>query len=169
MAGTILNGLQSKADVAWVNFTRQLQGMEPYMDRSNAPGEWTTREVLVHLLAEPGSQPVEFLKKFSERDLPPGEVTPGRVTMTDDRHKMTLRQFLDALEAQRREVFAYLETLSDADLQQRKARIPFFKQFMGTDEVSLAVYINALFNFHWNDHAGQLAKIRKAVGLPDTQ
>lgn len=169
MAGTIVKELRSKADAAWANFTRQLQGMEPYLDRSNAPGEWTTREVLAHLLAEPGRNPVGFLKKFSERDLPPGEVTPGRVAMNDDRRKMTLRQFLDALEAHRREVFAYLETLSDAELQQRKARIPFFKQSMGTDEVSLAVYINALFNFHWNDHAGQLAKIRKAVGLPDTQ
>jgi len=24
-----------------------------------------------------------------------------------------------------------------------------------------------MFDFHWNDHAGQIAKIRKANGLPD--
>jgi hypothetical protein len=29
------------------------------------------------------------------------------------------------------------------------------------------VYVRAPFDFHWDDHAGQLAKIRKAVGLPE--
>jgi len=27
--------------------------------------------------------------------------------------------------------------------------------------------LGALFGYHWDDHAGQLAKIRKAAGLPD--
>jgi hypothetical protein len=30
----------------------------------------------------------------------------------------------------------------------------------------MAVYVGAMFDHHWKDHAGQLAKIRKAVGLP---
>lgn len=137
------------------------------MERSDAPGQWTTREVLSHLLGVEGWNPVDFLKKFSERDLPPGEITPGQTTLTTERRKMTLRQLIDALDAQRRSVFAYLEGLPEADFQQRKARIPFFKQFMGTDEIPLAVYVGALFDFHWNEHAGQLAKIRKAIGLPD--
>jgi hypothetical protein len=29
--------------------------------------------------------------------------------------------------------------------------------------------VGALFDYHWNDHAGQLAKIRKAVGLPEAR
>jgi hypothetical protein len=29
--------------------------------------------------------------------------------------------------------------------------------------------VAALFGYHWNDHAGQIAKIRKAVGLPDAK
>jgi hypothetical protein len=24
-----------------------------------------------------------------------------------------------------------------------------------------------MFDYHWNDHAGQIAKIRKANGMPD--
>jgi len=59
-----------------------------------------------------------------------------------------------------------LEDLGDGDLQ-RKACIPLFSQFMGTDEITIPVYVGALFDFHWNDHAGQIAKIRKAAGLPD--
>jgi hypothetical protein len=47
-----------------------------------------------------------------------------------------------------------------------KARIPLFKQFMGTDETPMARYIGAMSDFHWNDHAGQLAEIRQEAGLP---
>jgi hypothetical protein len=62
-------------------------------------------------------------------------------------------------------VLGYLDTLSETDLV-RKARIPLFKTFMGTDEIPLPVFIGAMFEYHWNDHASQLAKIRQAIGLP---
>lgn len=169
MASAIVTELKKKTDAAWANLTRQLQGMEPYMERSDAPGEWTTRQVLSHLLFEPGWRPLDFLKKFSTMDLPDGEIIPGQVNVTPERQRMTLRRFADILDSQRRDVFQYLETLSDMEVQQRKARIPFFKQIMGTDEVPVQAYVGALFDYHWNDHAGQLAKIRKAVGLPEAK
>lgn len=165
MANAIVRDLRAKSDAAWANLTRQLQGMEPHMDRSDAPGQWTTRQVLAHLLGEPGRKPVDFLKKFSRHDLPVSETSPGQSNVPPERQKMTLKQLLDALNAQRREVLEYLEGLSEADLQGRKARIPFLKQFLGTDEIALAQFSGLLFDGHWNDHAGQLAKIRKAVGL----
>ena len=70
-----------------------------------------------------------------------------------------------ALDAQRRDVFDYLRGLSDAELG-RKARIPLFKSFMGTDEIPMPMFVGAMYDYHLNDHAGQIAKIRKAVGLP---
>jgi len=66
----------------------------------------------------------------------------------------------------RRTVLEYLGGLPEMQLA-RKARIPLFKQFMGTDEITIAMFVGAIFGYHWSDHAGQLAKIRKAVGLPD--
>jgi len=167
MANAVVQDLKGKTDAARANLTRQLQGMEPYLERSDAPGEWTTREVLVHLMFEDGWNPVDVLRRFAERDLPLVEIEPGKMVMTPARRSMTLEQLVDALDAQRRSVVGYLEDLPEADLQTRKARIPLFKRFMGTDETPIAVYVGSLFGFHWNDHAGQLAKIRKAVGLPE--
>ncbi len=169
MASVIVNELRKKTDAAWAHVSRQLQGMEPYLERSDAPGEWTTRQVLAHLLFEPGWDPVALLKTFGDRDLPLVDIKPGEVHLTAERKAMTIRQFLDALDDQRRRVFAHVEGLPEAALQERKARIPLFKQFMATDEIPMAVYVGALFDVHWNDHAGQLAKIRKAVGLPDAR
>jgi hypothetical protein len=78
---------------------------------------------------------------------------------------MTLGQFRAGLEGQRTAVLAYVDSLSDAELQGRKARIPLLKQLMQQDETPIAVYVGVLFDYHWNDHAGQLAKIRRAAGL----
>jgi hypothetical protein len=165
MASAVVSELKKKSDAAAANLARQLQGMEPYLDKSDAPGEWTTRQVLCHLLAEPDAKPVATLKGFATSNLPLVEIQPGYAPVTPEREKMALKQLLDALEAQRRDIFGYLESLVDADLG-RKAKIPLFKQFMGTDEIALPVYIGAMFDYHWNDHADQIAKIRKANGMP---
>ena len=165
MASAVVNELKKKSDAAAENLTRQLQGMEPHLDKSDAPGEWTTREVLCHLLEEPDWNPVAQLKSFATSNLPLIEIGPGETHVTPERKNMTKAQLLDALEAKRRDIFGYLESLSDADLG-RKAKIPLFKQFMGTDEITLPVYIGAMLDYHWNDHAGQIAKIRKANGMP---
>jgi DinB superfamily len=166
MASAAVIELRKKSDAAAANLRAQLQGMDPHLDRSDAPGEWTTRQVLCHLLEDPGWDPVAMLKGFATSKLPVVEINPGHAPVTPERQKMTLAELRDALEAQRRDIFEYLESLEDADLG-RKARIPLFKQFMGTDEITLPVYVGAMFDYHWNDHAGQIAKIRKANGMPE--
>jgi hypothetical protein len=165
MAGNVVGDLKARSDAAWRNLTAQLTDMGPFLERADEPGEWTTREVLTHLLFPPGWNAVDVMKSFAERDLPLVEIAAGDPFMTPERRAMTLPQLIGALDAQRREVLAYLDGLSDADLG-RKARIPLFKSFLGTDEVPLPFFVGALFEYHWNDHAAQLAKIRDAVGLP---
>lgn len=167
MAGTVATALRSKLDAAHANLFRQLEGMEPHLDRSDAPGQWTTREVLSHLMFEPGFDPVVRMKSFHETTLPVIEIEPGNPHLEGERKSMTLAQFKAALDRQRGAVLAYVDSLSDAELQGRKARIPLFKQIMKTDEVPMSVYAGAMYEYHWNDHAGQLAKIRKAAGLPE--
>ena len=169
MATATVTELRKKTDAAYANLTRQLQGMEPHMERADAPGQWTTRQVLAHLMFEPGFKARAVLESFSASNPPLFEVNPGQVSVTPERQAMSLKQFQDALDGQRREVYGYLDSLSEADLQNRKARIPLFKQIMGIDEVPLSAFVGALFDYHWNDHAGQLAKIRKEAGLPDAK
>jgi hypothetical protein len=111
---------------------------------------------------------VPLLKTFAHENLPVIEVKPGDTDTSGERQTMTLKQFTDALDSQRREVMAYLGGLGEADLS-RKARIPIFKEIMGTDEVDIPTFVGALFEYHWNDHSGQLAKIRKAAGLPEAR
>ena len=168
MATATVSDLKAKSEAAWANLTRQLTGMEPHAERADAPGEWTTREVLSHLLFEQGWKPVPLLKTFADTNLPVIEIEPSDTHMTPEREKMSLEDLTDALDSQRRELFEYLEQLGERELE-RKARIPLFKQFMGTDEIPIPVFVGAMFDYHWNDHAGQIAKIRAAVGLPEAR
>ena len=168
MACMTANDLRGRTNKAWGQLRAHLQGMEPYLDRSDAPGQWTTREVLCHLLFEAGWRPVPLLKTFADKNLPVIDIKPSLAEVTAERKVMTLKQFADALEGQRRDVMNYLDGLGEADLN-RKSRIPLFKQIMATDEIDIPTYVGALFEFHWNDHAGQLAKIRKSVGLPEAK
>src|SRR5437867_11093863 len=165
MANHTADELRRRMDAAWQHLTGQLHGMEPHLDSADAPGEWTTREVLSHLLFEPGFDPAATLATFSERDYPVVEIEPGATFLDEQRRQLTLSQFTDALDAQRRRVLEYIEGLEEPAFERRKARIPLFKQFMGTDEITMDMYLGAMFDYHWNDHAGQLEKIRQAVGL----
>jgi len=172
MASQIVAELRITTDAVWNKLSAQLQGMECHMERSDGPGEWTTRQVLCHLLGAPGWRPVPVLSTFVKAEpgeaaeLPVIDVQPGQSHVTPERQMMKLQQFKNAIDRHRREVFGYLETLDDDDLQ-RKARIPLFGQFLGTDEVTMPTWVRVFFGVHWADHADQLAKIRKAVGLPD--
>jgi hypothetical protein len=168
MASNVVQELRAKTGTARANLSRQLQGMDSHLERADAPGEWTARQVLCHLLFEPGWNPVDTLKTFSHSNLPVIEIKPGLTDTSGPRATMSLRQFLDALDGQWKGVFAYLDTLSEADLQ-RKSRIPLFKELMGTDEIPIPIFVGALFDYHWNDHAGQVAKIRKAAGLAEAK
>jgi hypothetical protein len=165
MTTTVVADLQARAEAAWKNLSAELEGMAPFVERADEPGEWTTRQVLSHLLFQPGWDAVALLKSFGHTHLPVIEIEPGDAFLTPERRRMTFEQFVEALDAQRRSVFAYLHSLSEADLA-RKARIPLFKTFMGTDEITIPVFVGAMFEYHINDHAAQLAKIRDAVGLP---
>ena len=77
MASQSVKDLEINVNAAHGNLSGQLRGLEPHLERSDAPGEWTAREVLSHVLFPPGFDPVVLLKTFADRDLPLVEITPG--------------------------------------------------------------------------------------------
>ena len=168
MVNATVKELQRKNDAAWEGLARTLEGMEAHLERADAPGEWTARQVLCHLLFEPGWKPVALLERFAIGDPPLVAITPGAVTVTPERQRMTLADLIAALDGQRRDVFGHLATLGEADLA-RRARIPLFAPLLGTDEVPLPVFVGIMFDRHWTAHTEQLAKIRRAAGLPEAK
>ena len=58
MVNATVNELRKNNEAAREHLGRQLQGMDAHLERTHAPGEWTARQVLCHLLFEPGWKPV---------------------------------------------------------------------------------------------------------------
>ena len=54
MVNATVKELQRKNDVVWEALGETLEGMEAHLEQADAPGEWTARQVLCHLLFEPG-------------------------------------------------------------------------------------------------------------------
>ena len=88
MSNATLDDLQKKTDAAWATLSRQLQGMEPHMERSDAPGEWTTRQVLSHLLFEPGANFAALLPMFATRDFPVVDVKAGEAIVRSEERRV---------------------------------------------------------------------------------
>jgi hypothetical protein len=160
--------LRKTSDAARERLGRQLQGMEAHLERTHAPGQWTAREVLCHLLGEPGADLGALLDRFSATEPPLVEIVPGQVTITAERRRMTLAGLLAALDAQRAAVLGHLATLQPDDFG-RKARIPLFAPILGTEKVTLPVFVGAMLGMHWDAHADQIGQIRRAVGLTEAE
>ena len=77
-----LNQLTKQCEAAWKRLVAQTDGLEPYLDRSDAPGEWTAREVLSHVLFDEGWQPRAALSAFAVKDFPTFDINPGATSMT---------------------------------------------------------------------------------------
>src|SRR5258708_20428260 len=116
MTNATVNELRKKNDAAWERIERQLAGMEAHLERAHAPGQWTTRQVLCHLLFEPGLRPTGLLECFAAADPPLIEIIPGVVTVAAARARMTLSALTAALDPRPRQAFAHLDTLSHPHL-----------------------------------------------------
>src|SRR5262245_61430403 len=113
MASQTAKELQGRVDAAWGNLSGQLQGMEAHLERADAPGEWTTREVLVHVMVDPGFDAARLLSTFAERDYPLVEIKPGDTLLDERRRRMSLAELRDAIDGQRRSVLAYMNGLDE--------------------------------------------------------
>src|SRR5258705_10951633 len=102
MTNATVKELQRTSETRWEALGRVLAGMEAHLERADAPGEWTARQVLCHLLFEPGWKSVALLERFAIGDLPLVEITPGAVTVTPERQRSTLADLVADIDEQRR-------------------------------------------------------------------
>src|SRR5260370_6087778 len=136
----IIGELRTRTEAVWDRLSAQLQGMECYMERPDAPAEWTARQVLCHLLGEPGWRPVSVLSTFATTELPLIEINPGQTHVTPERQMMRLQQFTKALDRHRRARVKYRTRLGGERRFPDKSRPPI----MGTLYAALRMLVTLL-------------------------
>lgn len=131
---------------------------------SRAPeGRWSPKQVLSHLCGPDGSGLLPSFKAFVERDVPLLDIEPGNPFYTEKRAQMTVEQLVDELSAEYDRIEKFTAGLSDAQLG-RKAHIPMIRDTPMGEYPTLAMWINAIAEYHLGFHIDQMKEILQALG-----
>jgi hypothetical protein len=131
---------------------------------SRAPeGRWTPKQMVSHLCGPEGIGFIASLKAFIELDIPRLDIDPENPFYTDKRAKMTMAQLLTELDAEYGRIAGYVAGLTDDQLA-RKAHIPLVKDTPMGEYPTLAMWIQAIAEYHVGFHIDHMREILKALG-----
>ncbi|MFN8507916.1 MAG: hypothetical protein U0547_10170 [Dehalococcoidia bacterium] len=153
---------RQRMNLALETLIAALDGLDGQLDEAEAPGEMTLREQLSHLLGPADRDLPALLRTFSAANPPRIAPLPdGLPCLTAERERTTLAEFADALRLLHRRVQLELGTLPPAVLERRRARIPEWEAFLGTDEVPLETFVLLELETHWMEHAEAIDRLRR--------
>jgi len=131
---------------------------------SRAPeGRWSPKQMVSHLCGPEGIGYIASLKAFIELDTPRLDIVPENPFYTDKRAKMTMVQLLTELDAEYGRIAGYVAGLTDDQLA-RKAHIPLVKDTPMGEYPTLAMWIQAIAEYHVGFHIDHMREILKALG-----
>jgi hypothetical protein len=130
---------------------------------SRAPGaRWSPKQVLSHLCGPEGLGLVASLKMFLEQDNPRVDIEAENPYFSENRARMTLADLLSEFDQEYNRIAELVAGLSDAQLE-RKARIALLKETPLGENPTLAMWVEAIGQYHLGFHIDHLREIIKAL------
>jgi len=131
---------------------------------SRAPeGKWSPKQVLSHLCGPEGVGHMASLKAFLDKDVPRIDIVPENPFYTGNRATMSFAQLVTELDNEYRRIADFTAGLSDEQLS-RKARIPLVKDTPMGEYPTLAMWIQAIAEYHMGFHTDHMKEILQALG-----
>lgn len=129
------------------------------MMASQAPeGRWTPKEILSHLCGPEGIGFLDGIRRFVEEDTPRIDMVPEQTFMNARRAASSFAALLADMVAEYARIADYLATLSDDQLA-RKAHIPMLKESPFGEYPTLALWVQAMADYHIAFHRDHLLEI----------
>jgi hypothetical protein len=130
---------------------------------SRAPGDrWSPKQILSHLCGPEGIGLIASLKIFLEQDNPRVDIEAENPYYTDNRARMTLANLLAEFDREYNRIAELVAGLSDAQLE-RKAHIPLLKETPLGETPTLAMWVEAIGQYHLGFHIDHLREIIEAL------
>lgn len=148
-------------------FKATCQGIDEARASQAPEGRWTPKEIVSHLC---GPDDIGFLggiKRFVDEDIPRIDLIPDQTFMNDRRAGLSFDALLAEMEAEYSHIAGYVSTLSDEQLA-RKAHIPRLKGSTLGEYPSLALWVQAMADYHiafHSDHMKEILAGRKALNF----
>jgi len=129
---------------------------------SRAPeGRWSPKEIISHLCGKEGEGFIVTVQAYLDHDTPRIDIEPENPFFTDRRSRMTLAELLAAFEQQYKIMADRTLSLTDEQLA-RKAHIPLLKDSPMGEYPTLAMWIEAIADYHLSFHIDHLKEILQA-------
>jgi hypothetical protein len=143
---------------------RLCEGLDEATASSAPEGRWTPKMILSHLCGPEEIGILSALQVILQQDTPLLEMDAENPYYTGNRSKMTFSELWSEFQGEYGRMAALVETLSDAQLD-RKAHIPLFKELPMGEYPTLAMFVQALVEFHLVDHIDHMKDILQGLGV----
>ncbi len=131
---------------------------------SRAPkGRWSPKQIISHLCGPDGAGHLTYLRAFIEKDIPRLDIEAENPYFTGKRAGMTMAQLLSELDKEYTGIAEFIAGLTDEQLA-RKANIPLVKDTPMGEYPTLAMWIEAIADYHVGFHTDHMREILKDLG-----
>jgi len=125
-------------------------------------GRWTPKQILSHLCGPEGKGFIASIRAFLEQDTPRLDIDPENPFYTEKRARMTMVQLLAELDGEYSRIADLTVPLTDDQLA-RKAHIPLLKDTPMGEYPTLAMWIQAIAEYHVGFHIDHMREILQAL------
>lgn len=130
---------------------------------SGAPQDrWSPKEILSHLCGPEDFGLMPLVQAILEEDIPRLDMEPAKTYFVGKRSEMTFTELLTEFEHTYSQMADFVAPLSEEQLA-RKAHVPMFKETPVGEYPSLAMFVQAMADFHIGDHINHLKEILEAL------
>ncbi len=130
---------------------------------SRAPeGRWSPKEIISHLCGKEGEGFIVTVQAYLDHNTPRIDIEPENSFFTDRRSRLTLAELLAVFEQQYKIMADRTLSLTDEQLA-RKAHIPLLKDSPMGEYPTLAMWIEAIADYHLSFHIDHLKEILQAL------
>lgn len=138
------------------------QGLDETTGSQAPAGRWTPKQILSHVSGPEGIGFMPATRMFLDQDTPRLDIEAENPYFSEKRARMTVAQLLKGVEEEYEKMARFAEGITPEQLQ-RKAHVPLFKETPIGEYPTLAVWINAIGEYHMGFHIDHLREILLAL------
>jgi hypothetical protein len=138
------------------------KGVDENMASLAPEGRWTPKQILSHLCGPDGLGFIASLRAFLAQDTPRLDIVAENTYYTEKRAGMTMAQLVAELNKEYAQIAEFTAGLTDDQLA-RKAHIPLVKDTPMGEYPTLAMWIQAIAEYHVGFHIDHMREVLKAL------